>query len=188
MVISAAEPLETDTADELTDTASAAIKVTEVAVAKAQGAVRSARTHLNQKVVEAKQYSPEARKVALHEFGQLQDKLNEMQKKTTAYMRIRKSFEEKLVAKKVVGEFAQQLGVVDVKVEEVLNSATNLAEEADVKAAEAGSAPVKASLAEITASIKERIQSASGILKEGLAQMQEKCEASARRLDEFEAK
>lgn len=188
MVVTTASPLSMDTSDKINESALATIKDTEKAVAKASESIKTARIKLAQKITAAKQFAPEAKKVALTEYTALQEKVNDAQKKLAPFMRIRKDHEEKLGAKKVMNEVANKLGAVEVEVEKVTMLLTGTqASEEDIKAAEVALPPVATSLQGALRLLEQRLQNAQGALKEDLVQMQERGKESKTKLDAFKA-
>lgn len=187
VVATAASPLTVEVAEEMSDAVLTAIKETEGAAAKAQASVTEARKSLSLKITEARQFAPEAKKVALAEYSALQEKLVESQKRLGPYLRVRKDFEQKLEAKKIMAEVANKLGAVEVEVEKVsiILDASATPTEEQAKSAEAILAPVISSLTGTMKFMDHRVQTAHGSLKEDLVQMQERGKQSKAKLDGF---
>jgi len=185
-VVAAASPLKSDLAEEVNDFTSSAIKETEAAVVKAQTGIKMAKVHISQKIAAAKQYAPEARKVALAEFTSLQEKLNEIQKSVAAYMRVRKDFEQKLEGKKVIAEVSKKVGDAELEVEKVVSVLKGTKPSTDeIAAAEASIAPAMASAVAAVKLVEERLQPAQCALKTELGLMLDRSKETKKKLEDF---
>lgn len=187
-VIAAANPLNEDGAEAMNESVKKAIKDTEDAAGKAQVQIQEARKQLSQKITEARKFAPEAQKVALAEYSALQEKLAEMQKKLAPFSRIRKEFQQKIEAKKVMNEVANKLGSAEIEVDKVTSSLATNASEEDIKKAEAVITPVISALANAMKFVDQRVATATGLLKNDLVQMQERGQESKKKLDSFRSK
>jgi len=187
VVITTASPLAVEFAEEMSESVSNLLQETEEAAGKAHEAIQAARKEVNSKISAATNFAPEARKVALAEFSSLQDKLNESEKKLAPYLRIRKEYEHKLSAKKVMTEVASKLGSVEIEVDKVtsLLMGSSSTSRDEIKAAEASLAPVMHSLTTAMKFVEERMQGAQGALKDDLSQMQERGKETEKRVSSF---
>jgi len=186
VVVAAANPLTTDVAEEMNEYTSSAIKETEVAVVKAQTGIKQAKAHLNQKIAAAKNYAPEARKVALAELNALQDKLNEIQKNVTPYMRVRKDFEQKLEGKRILAEVAHKVGEAELEVEKLVTTLSGVKPSSDdLSRAEAGLAPAMSVLGPVLKFVESKVQAAQGMLKNELEQMLERAQDALKKVENF---
>lgn len=167
----------------------AAITATEEAAVEAQKVIKVAKKAVNGQLNDAKAYAGETRKFAMKELTELQDRLTEAHKRLVPCIRVRKDYEQKLDARKVMGEVATKLGAVELEVEKVLASfEKGMPSDQEVKDAEESISPVMSSLANAMRFVDQRIKTAQGVLKEDLLQMQERGKESKMKLDGLRAK
>jgi len=182
-VLAVASPLSAD-AEEMNEAILGAIKETEEAATKAKTTLQKARNKVNMNTSAAKKFAPEAQKVALAEYSALQEKLAHAEKQLSPYLRIRKEYEQKLVAKKVTAEVASKLGAAEVQVDKLLGILENAdATEVDLKTSEGSVASAKSGLASAMKFVESRMATAQGVLKEDLAQMLERGKESQKKVE-----
>jgi len=188
-VVAAAGPVVSEMADEANDFTAAAIRETEAAVVKAQGGIKAARTQLNQSIATAKEFAPEARKVALSEYNALQDKVNDLQKRITPFVRIRKDFEQRLESKRVMAEVSKHVAESETEVEKIVNGlSSSTPTEDEVRSSEALVPPALERVATTIALVEQKMESAPKELKDELNHMKERGNECNKRLEDFKLK
>lgn len=183
----AARPLASDQAEQITEKALATIREVETCTAKAMESIRLARAKMNQKVVAAKKFAPDAKKVATTEYQGLHEKLNALQKKLTPFQRTRKDHELRVESRKAMNEIAEKLGGIEAEVDKISKQLAEGSEqtEADLRSLEISFSPVTASLAGAMKIIEQKMLKAEGSLKSDLTQMEERGQASKTKLEEL---
>eukprot|EP00928_Gymnodinium_smaydae_P007365 TRINITY_DN12654_c0_g1_i1.p1 TRINITY_DN12654_c0_g1~~TRINITY_DN12654_c0_g1_i1.p1 ORF type:complete len:1473 (-),score=475.17 TRINITY_DN12654_c0_g1_i1:145-3909(-) len=185
-VVQAAKPLSSELSLELTDAVKQALADTEAAAGEAQTALQAARKQISQQSASAKQYAPDARKVALAEYASLQGRLSEASQKLAPYLRARENFEQKAESKKVLSEVAGRLSAVETDVEKLVASVGGPDEaEEKIRAAEATLATNMKSVAAALKYVDAQINQASEPLKSDLQQMYDRGLQSKLKLEEF---
>lgn len=162
----------------------AAIASTEEAAAEAQKAVQAAKKALNAQVATSKAYASEARKHANAECTLLQERLGEALNNLGPCIRVRKDYEQKQDARRVMNEVATTVGTVELDVEKVLEKfKDDIPSEEEVKSAEDSITPVISKVTNAMRFVEQRIKTAQGALKEDLLQMQARGIESKNKLD-----
>jgi len=181
LVVAAASSLDFTFAEELSEPVLAVIQETEAAAAQSQVAIRKAHAHITKSISAARRFAPEAQRIALSAFSEMQDKLNELQSKLDPYKSVRQDYKRTLEAKQVVADVATKLGVVEVEVAKVLG-------EDEFKIAKASLESALQSIESTMEFVDQQVESARGVLKEDLLQMQVRGREAKARLDEVQTR
>lgn len=185
-VVTAAAPVMADGIEEMTEITAAAIRETESLVVKAQTTRKEALSHVKKQQEKAKNFAPEARKVALTEFGALQDKLVEIQKTLDPYMRIKKEFEMRIESRKVMLEVARRIADAEIEVEKVNASVAGAkSSEDELKAAESTVPPAMVTLSDAMEFIKSHMSTAHGSFQDELQIMTDRGLGARKKLQDL---
>ena len=98
------------------------IQDVELAATDAQTGLVEAHGVLASQVARAKRYAPEARKLALDEFGTLQAQLRDLQAALSPLLRCRKEYEGRVAAKRATAEVTRALDAAELAVAKCVGS------------------------------------------------------------------
>lgn len=176
-ILAAAVSIDEDVPD-AGETQTKAIQDIEKAATKASTNLIEAKKIVQSRLVEIKRYAPEAKKVAMKEYQDLDRKILEASKRLSPLKKFRQDFEQKANAKKALAEITKTLSSAELEVEKAhimtssADSTGSKMEEEEISSTSKLLQPAEADLQKSVQMIERRLKALSG--NDGEAEQQRK--------------
>ena len=183
----AAAPLQVESGEELRPVMLQAIKDTEKAVRAAQAAIGEARRFISGKMSQIARFAGASRQQAIDEFGHLQEKLNEAQKRLNPLKSARQDYEKRAQVRKLHEELSNKLASAEIEVEKaaMMTAPMGFDNQDSVKETETALAMAQSMLAQTNRQVESKLRGEKdAALTVQFKDLLERCKMGQEKLDE----
>ncbi|CAJ1460296.1 unnamed protein product [Effrenium voratum] len=177
-IVTMAEPIMSNPPPEGSEDLKKALDEVETTATDAQNKITEARKTITQKLATARSYAIETRKTAIAEYGALQAKLTESQKKLMPFRTFKRDFQAKVKAKQALGELADKLSAAELEVEKAammsIAAESGQMSEEEIAACQKVAEPAQAAVMAAVKDVDLKLKTAQAAVKEELSALKDR--------------